>query len=182
LSLTGEVALPVTDTSATFYKLRLNDQHYFPLNSFLTYAVEGEAAYAQVYGDSELLAPYERYYAGGIRTVRGYRGNSLSSTASTLDTNDDPFGGNVRLLGKMQLIFPPPWEPDSKSMRFMAFLDAGNVYNSDDDIDLDLLRTSTGLSMAWMTPVGPLTFSYAWPLNDEEGDEVERFQFTLGTL
>ncbi len=182
LSLTGEVALPATDTALSFYKLRLNEQHYFPLNKYLTYAVEGEAAYADVYGDSELLAPFERYYAGGIRTVRGYQGNSLISTDGTHDTNDDPLGGNVRLLGKMELIFPPPWELDSHSMRFMAFIDAGNVYNTDDGIDYDLLRASTGISMAWLTPVGPLTFSYAWPLNEEEGDEVERFQFTLGTL
>lgn len=182
LSLNGEVATPLTDTSLSFYKVRLNKQHYIPLMDYLTYSVEGEAAYADVYGDSQLLAPFERYYAGGIRSVRGYQGNSLTSTDGTRDTNNDPLGGNVRLLGKMELVFPPPWEPDSKSMRFMAFIDAGNVYNTDDGIDYDLLRASTGLSMAWMTPVGPLTFSYAWPLNDKEGDEVERFQFTLGTL
>lgn len=182
LSLTGEVAVPATDTSLSFYKLRLNKQHYFPLSSFFTYSVEGEAAYADVYGDSTILAPFERYFAGGIRSVRGFRGNSLTSTEGTLDAYGDPLGGNARLLGKMELVFPPPWEPDSKSMRFMAFIDAGNVYNTDESVELDQLRVSTGLSMAWMTPVGPLTFSYAWPLNDKEGDDVERFQFTLGTL
>ena len=182
LSLKGEVAVPATDTSLSFYKLRLNKQHYFPLNSFLTYSVEGEAAYADVYGDSTILAPFERYYAGGIRSVRGYQGNSLTSTDGTRDTLNDPLGGNARLLGKMELIFPPPWELDSKSMRFMAFIDAGNVYNTDDGVELDLLRYSTGLSMVWMTPVGPLTFSYALPLNEKDGDEIERFQFTLGTL
>ncbi len=182
LSLTGEVSLPISDTSLSFYKLRLNKQHYFPLTDVLTYTVEGEAAYADVYGDSNLLAPFNRYYAGGIRSVRGYRGNSLTSTDGTRDINDDPLGGNARLVGKMEMIFPPPWELDSKSMRFMAFIDAGNVYNTNEDVELDQLRYSTGLSMVWMTPVGPLTFSYAWPLNDKDGDEVERFQFTLGTL
>lgn len=182
LSLSGEVAVPATDTALSFYKLRLNKQHYLPLNNFLTYSVEGEAAYADVYGESNLLAPFERYYAGGIRSVRGFRGNSLTSTDGTRDAYDDPLGGNARLLGKMELVFPPPWELDSKSMRFMAFIDAGNVYNTDEGVELDQLRYSTGLSMAWMTPVGPLTFSYAWPLNEKEGDEVERFQFTLGTL
>lgn len=182
LSLTGEVAVPLTDTSLNFYKLRLNKQHYFPLFKSLAYFIEGEAAYADVYGESTLLAPFERYYAGGIRSVRGFRGNSLTSTDGTRDEFGDPLGGNARLLGKMELIFPPPWELDSKSMRFMAFVDGGNVYNTDESVDLDQLRYSTGLSMAWMTPVGPLTFSYAWPLNDKENDEVERFQFTLGTL
>ncbi len=182
LLLSGEVSLPVSDTSLNFYRLRLNKQHYFPLTDSLTYTVEGEAAYADVYGVNNLLAPYNRYYAGGIRSVRGFRGNRLFSTAGTRDENNDPLGGNARLLGKMELIFPPPWELDSKSMRLMAFIDAGNVYNTNEGIELDQLRYSTGLSMVWMTPVGPLTFSYALPLNDEEGDEVENFQFTLGTL
>jgi len=182
LSLSGEVAMPISDTSLNFYKLRLNKQHYFPLTDALTYSVEGEAAYADVYGRSNLLAPFNRYYAGGIRSVRGYSGNSLTSTDGTRDAYNDPLGGNARLVGKMEMIFPPPWELDSKSMRFMAFIDAGNVYNTDEGVELDQLRYSTGLSMVWMTPVGPLTFSYAWPLNEKDGDEVERFQFTLGTL
>lgn len=182
LSLSGEVAMPISDTSLNFYKLRLNKQHYFPLTDSLTYSVEGEAAYADVYGRSNLLAPFNRYYAGGIRSVRGYSGNSLTSTDGTRDTYNDPLGGNARLVGKMEMLFPPPWELDSKSMRFMAFIDAGNVYNTDEGVELDQLRYSTGLSMVWMTPVGPLTFSYAWPLNEKDGDEVERFQFTLGTL
>jgi len=182
LTLSAKLAMPVNDTSLSFYKLRLNEQHYFPLAKYLTYSLEGEAAYADVYGDSHLLAPYERYHAGGIRSVRGYRGNSLTSTDGTRDSSNDPLGGNVRLLGKMELMFPPPWDPASNSMRFMAFIDAGNVYNNDEGIELDLLRASSGISMVWLTPVGPLTFSYAWPLNDKEGDDVERFQFTLGTL
>jgi outer membrane protein insertion porin family len=182
LSLTGNVGVPATDTSLSFYKVRLNKQHYFPLADWLTYSVEGEAAYADVYGTSNLLAPYDRYYAGGIRSVRGFRGNSLTSTEGTRDSLNDPLGGNARLLGKMEMLFPPPWDVESKSMRFMAFFDAGNVYNTDDGVDLDEIRYSTGVSMVWLTPVGPLTFSYAIPLNDKDGDEVEQFQFTLGTL
>lgn len=182
LSLTGNVAVPVEESSLSFYKLRLNEQHFFPLTDLLTYSVEGEAAYADVYGASNLLAPYDRYFAGGIRSVRGFSGNSLTSTEGTRDSLNDPLGGNARLLGKMELQFPPPWDTESKSMRFMAFLDAGNVYNTDEGVDLGEIRYSTGLSMVWMTPVGPLTFSYAMPLNDKEGDDVEQFQFTLGTL
>lgn len=182
LTLNSEVAVPVSDGSLSYYNLRLNKQHYFHLTDSLTYSVEGEAAYADVYGDSKQLAPYKRYYAGGIRSVRGFRGNSLTSTAGTRDSNGKPLGGNARLLGKMELTFPPPWELDSKSMRFMAFIDAGNVYNTNEGIGADQLRYSTGLSMVWMTPIGPLTFSYALPLNDKDGDRVEHFQFTLGTL
>lgn len=181
LSLTGEAAVPASEDTLSFYKLRLNERHYFPFAKYLTLGFEAEAAYADVYGDSTILAPYERYYAGGIRTVRGYRANSLFSTEGTLDSNSDPLGGNARLLSNLELIFPPPWDPESKSMRLKAFVDAGNVYDTYDGVDLDELRYSAGVSLGWLTPVGPLTFSYAEALNPQDDDEVERFQFTLGT-
>lgn len=181
LTLSGELAVPIKDDSLTFYKLRLKKNHYFPLAQYLTLGMEGEAAYADVYGDSLVLAPYERYFAGGISTVRGYQANSLISTDGTADSYGDPLGGNARLLANMELIFPPPWEPESKSMRLKAFVDAGNVYDTEEGVDLGELRYSTGLSMAWLTPVGPLTFSYAVTLNEQDDDETESFQFTLGT-
>lgn len=180
-TLGGEVAVPVADSSISFYKLRIADTHYVPLFKHLTLGLEGEAAYADVYGDSDQLPPYERYFAGGISNVRGYRTNSLVSTPGTRDSYDDPLGGNARLLGNIELIFPPPWELDSKSMRLKAFVDAGNVYDTTEGIDMGDLRYSTGLSLAWLTPVGPLTFSFAKTLNDKPGDETESFQFTLGT-
>jgi len=181
LSLSGEVAVPAGDNTLSFYKLRLNKQHYFPITKHLTFGVEGDAAYADVYGDSNILAPYERYFAGGISTVRAYSSNSLSSTAGTRDSLGDPLGGNARLLGNMELIFPPPWDVENNSMRLKAFVDAGNVYDTYDKVELDQLRYSTGLSLSWLTPVGPLTFSYGKALNAKDGDKTENFQFTLGT-
>jgi outer membrane protein insertion porin family len=84
-------------------------------------------------------------------------------------------------LGNLEFIFPPPWDLENNSMRLKAFVDAGNVYDTYDSVDMDQLRLSTGLSLAWLTPVGPLTFSYAQALNAEDGDKTENFQFTLGT-
>jgi outer membrane protein insertion porin family len=181
LSLSGDIAIPNGDNTLSFYKVRLNKKHFFPLLDHLTLGVEGEAAYADVYGDSTVLAPYERYFAGGISTVRGYTTNSLSSTPGTRDSYGDPLGGNARLLGNLEFIFPPPWDLENNSMRLKAFVDAGNVYDTYDSVDMDQLRLSTGLSLAWLTPVGPLTFSYAQALNAEDGDKTENFQFTLGT-
>lgn len=180
LSLSGEVGLPAADSAHRFYKLRVNEQHYFPLAKYLTFSVEGEAAYADVYDTSNILAPYERYYAGGVSTVRGYRTNTMFSTPGTTDSIGDPLGGNARLLGSMELVFPPPWDLESQSMRLKAFVDAGNVYDTSESTDLSELRYTTGLTLSWMTPVGPLTFSYAVPLNEKTGDETESFQFTLG--
>jgi outer membrane protein insertion porin family len=165
-----------------FYKLRLSKKHYFKLSDWSTFVIRGEAAYADVYGDSNILAPYERYYAGGIRTLRGYETNRLFSTPGTLDTYGLPAGGNARLLGGAELVLPPPFDLESKSLRFNAFIDVGNVYNTDEGIDMDELRMTYGISMNWLTPVGPLIFSYGIPFNEKEGDRVEKFQFSLGMM
>ncbi len=165
-----------------FYTMRLSKKHYFKLADWLTFALEGEAAYANVYGDSQILPPYERFYAGGIRTLRGYQSNSLFSSPGTLDSYGLPLGGNSRLLGSAELVFPPPFDLESKSMRFTTFFDVGNVYNTDEGIDTGELRMSVGISMNWLTPVGPLVFSYGWPINDKEGDSLEKFQFSLGMM
>ncbi|MBE0509374.1 MAG: outer membrane protein assembly factor BamA [Gammaproteobacteria bacterium] len=179
LSVNSDVAMPLGEDSLSFYKLRLSKNQYLPLSDNLTFMLEGEAAYANTYGQSNVLSPSERYFAGGISTVRGYRTNSLGPRDTP---NDDPMGGNARLTGRAELVFPPPWALDNMSMRFRAFLDVGNVYDTTrDDVDLGELRSSGGLSLSWFTPVGPLTFSYARPLNTRTGDETETFQFTLGT-
>lgn len=163
-----------------FYKLRLKKRHYTPLTDWLTFAVRGEAAYAQVYGDSQVLAPYERFYAGGIRTLRGYQTNRLFSTPGTLDSYGLPLGGNARLLAGAEFVFPP--SVDNKSIRFNAFIDAGNVYNTDEGVTAEEMRMTYGISMNWLTPVGPLVFSYGWPINAKDGDRLESFQFSLGMM
>ncbi len=165
-----------------FYKLRLNKKHYLGLADWLTLSLRGEAAYGDVYADSKILAPYERYYAGGIRTLRGYQTNRLFSTPGTLDNYGLPLGGNARLLAGAELVFPPPGTVDNKSIRFNAFIDAGNVYNTNERVDLDEMRMTYGISMNWLTPVGPLIFSYGWPLNAKDGDRLENFQFSLGMM
>lgn len=165
-----------------FYKLRMNKKHYLPISDWLTVGLKGEAAYVNVYGDSSVLAPYERFYAGGIRTLRGYQSNRLFSTPGTLDNYGLPLGGNARLLGSAELVLPPPFDLESKSLRFNAFIDAGNVYNTDEGIDFDELRLTYGISMNWLTPVGPLIFSYGWPINAKDGDRLESFQFSLGMM
>ncbi|MFP4647935.1 MAG: outer membrane protein assembly factor BamA [Halorhodospira sp.] len=190
LSLEG--TLPGDDLS--FYKLSYENRRYWPvplLGERTTFSLEGRLAYGDGYGDSEALPFFENYYAGGVRTVRGYRGNYLGPR----EEGDDPIGGNARVLTKAQLIFPPTAE--SQSVRLAAFVDAGQVFNTRteaygldekklvpgelDDIELGDLRAAAGLALIWRSPVGPLTFSLAEPLNEARDDETETFQFSLGT-
>ena len=71
---------------------------------------------------------------------------------------------------------------DKKDKRIVGFLDAGQVYGPDQEVSLDEVRYSAGIALQWYNILGPLTLSYAYPLNDEEGDDVQEFQISLGTL
>lgn len=180
-SVTAELALPFTNDALSFWKGRLRHQHYLPLSDNITLLMKGELGYGDAYGETTQLPPFERFYAGGIRTVRGYRGNSLGPRDAI---TNDPIGGTARLLGNLELLFPAPFgEEQSKAARLSLFVDGGNVYDlQKSDLDMGELRYSAGMALVWMTPIGPLSFSIAKPLNAQSNDETEQFQFSLGTI
>jgi len=175
--LTGEIAVPGSDIE--YYKLTYLAGHYWPLSETFTFKARGELGYGDGYGGSNTLPFYKNFFAGGSSTVRGYKSNSLGPR-DTLPPND-PIGGNRRVLGNMELLFPlPGTSNDSKSMRLSVFADAGMVYGPGEPVDLGQLRYSVGLAFNWYSPVGPLSFSYAIPFHNQPGDQTEAFQFTLG--
>lgn len=174
-SLSTEISTPAGDLE--FYKVGLRHIHYISLNWGMTLSLRGNLGYGDGYGDTEDLPPFENYFAGGSRSVRGYGGSSLGPK----DSKGNPLGGRARIVGNMELILPNPLAENSKSTRLSVFVDGGYVYGPNDKIDLGELRYSAGLSMIWLTPVGAMRFSLARPLNDKPGDELQSFQFTLGT-
>ena len=176
-SMSAEVATPGFDKE--FYKLYMRRLQYVPLHRYLALALNAELAYGDGYGDTKNLPFFEHYYAGGERSVRGYDYRTLGPKSSTSLL---PLGGNTRIIGNVELQFPPPFAPKSKATRFSLFVDAGNVFNSKDTVDLDQIRYTSGLGFTWLSPIGPLTFSYAVPLNSKPGDELKSFQFTIGAL
>lgn len=181
VNLGAEVALPFGNLE--FYKLYYRHKLFVPLSRAVTFTASGDLAYGHSYGDtSGNLPPFDRYYAGGPRTIRGFKTSSLGS-AYTKDESGDPVGGNARVVGNLELILPGPFGENSNSTRIGAFLDVGNVYDTDrESVDLGELRYATGLTLYWMTPVGAMTFTLAKALNAKSEDETESFHFNLGTL
>jgi len=85
-------------------------------------------------------------------------------------------------VGNVELILPIPFVKEFKSVRLTAFYDIGNVYDTTfEDVEIDSLRMSTGLSGVWLSPFGMLSVSIAQPFNDQQFDEIQKFQFTFGT-
>lgn len=172
--LSLEAAAPGSDLE--YWKSTYSNRQNFSLWGDVTFGIEGEVSYGEGYADTYDLPFFEKFYAGGIRSLRGYKTNSLGPR----DSNNDPYGGNFRVLGGAELVFPPPGMADVTSFRMSLFLDAGNVFADFQSFDANEIRTSAGVAAAWLSPVGPLTFSLARALNDKPGDELEAFQFSLG--
>ncbi|WP_028920457.1 outer membrane protein assembly factor BamA [Pseudoxanthomonas suwonensis] len=122
---------------------------------------------------------FENFYAGGTRSVRGFRDNTLGPRSEVIaGYRGQPLGGSLKTVGQVEMVFPRLF--DSKAARVSAFVDFGNVYNGIDDFDAGELRASAGVALLWRAPVGPISISYAFPLRKKEGDEIERLQFTFG--
>lgn len=175
-TLSTELAVPGTEVD--FYRISYEQQRFVGLLDWLTLAMEVGAGFGSTYGEDERLPFFKNFFAGGINSVRGYSTNSLGPR----DENNDPTGGNARAVGSAQLLAPPPIE-GADSVRFGVFVDGGQVYDTTDEaVNFTDLRYSAGVSLSWLSPLGPLTMSLARPLNEEPGDETQFFQFTFGSI
>lgn len=171
------ISAEVATGDLEYYRVRYRHERYFPVSKKLTMLLRGEVGYADGYGDTGTLPFFENFFAGGPRSVRGYKANSLGPRDPITDR---PIGGSLKVSAGADLYFPVPFIRDSKQFRVGAFVDAGNVYEDVDAFDAGDLRYSTGVSMVWMSPIGPLALSFAQPLNEKSGDDTEVVQFTLG--
>jgi outer membrane protein insertion porin family len=173
-SFSVESAVPASDLE--YYKLGYEQRRYVPLTKNLTLSMHAELGYGDGYGDYNNLPFFENYFAGGVRSVRGFEDNTLGPT----DSKGNPIGGSVKLVGGTEVLFPLPFMEDSKSFRIGTFLDIGNVYSDLASFDAKELRYSVGVSSLWISPMGPLSISLGFPLNEKRGDNVQNFQFTVG--
>jgi outer membrane protein insertion porin family len=175
------VSTPVGDL--TYYQLDVQQKLYLPVTERSSLSLTGTLGYGKGYGnlDGYGLPFFRRYYAGGIQTVRGYEAFSLGQRYNfATEGSSRALGGDFLAVASAALNFRPWFIEDSSNMRLSWFFDAGNVYSDPDKFKADELRLSTGLGFSWITPIGPLTFSYAKPLNPQTIDRTQEFQFTIG--
>lgn len=174
-SVSLEVALP--GSTATYMRGTYKHQHFSKLNDIFTLALIGELGVAKAYGGKEVPF-FKNFYAGGIGSVRGFESNSLGPRDPL---TGDFLGGTRRISGSSEVLFGLPGAKQDRSFRFSAFVDAGGVYGEGQRLSSSTLRASTGLSASWLSPLGPLKFSFAKPLNKKPDDKTQAFQFQLGS-
>jgi outer membrane protein insertion porin family len=172
-SLSLESAVPGSDLE--FYKLEYRNQWYHPFTDDFILVLKGNVGFGDGLGGTTALPFFENFYSGGVRSVRGFEDNTLGPRDPA---TDDPIGGNLELVGNVELVLPIM--PDNRAVRFSTFFDVGNVYDTDEDVDPDDLRYSAGVGVSWLSPLGALYFSLAYPIKSEDGDDRQPFQFTLG--
>ena len=169
-----EVALPVMDMR--YYKINYDNQYYYPLSTSWTLMTNAILGFGGGYAGKPMPF-FKNFYAGGSGTVRGYQPNSLGPRDST----DLPLGGTSRWVASMEVMTPMPGIKD-KSVRLSGFLDSGAVYGPSDMLGTMWMRASTGVAVTWLSPMGPLKFSFGIPLNKQPQDLLQKFQFTMGTI
>ena len=107
--------------------------------------------------------------------MRGFEAASLGPR----DADGFPRGGQSKLVGSAEFLFPLPGAGNDQQVRLFTFFDFGNVWA--DTIDVSDLRYSAGFGINWLSPLGPLKLSFGTPINKQEGDRKQSFQFQIGT-
>jgi outer membrane protein insertion porin family len=155
-----------------FYKLSGEHKRYIPLNQTFVAYMNAEVGYGGGYGGKPL--PFFRnYYTGGPTSVRGF----YPANIGPKDINGDPTGGERKLVGNLELLFPVPGMVNDKSIRLSAFMDGGIIGS---DYSFSQARTSVGFAVSYVSPFGPLKMSFAQPIKSMDGDKLQKIQFQFG--
>lgn len=184
----------VPGSDVEYYTARYNFTKYVPVYKQWTFRLNVELAYGEGLGDTTAIPPYKQFFGGGPESIRGYKESWLGPR----DSFGNPYGGNVLVASQLELIIPVP-EKFRSQARASFFYDIGNVFNSGEveftdklgspisyKPEFNELRTSVGIALQWLAPLGLFRFSYALPLNEVAGndrfygDQIERFQFSIG--
>ena len=147
---------------------------------------------------------FENFYAGGVADVRSFRDNTLGpfTTSPSCATPfaaaycRQPLGGNLKTVASAELIFPTPFvKDDDTTTRLSWYVDTGNVFNQNNralsilgtnnlydnsGFSFSDMRVSTGISLRWQAPIGPIIINVGRPIIKKPGDIAETLQFNFG--
>jgi outer membrane protein insertion porin family len=167
-----------------FWKFFGRASHYVPLVNGSVLEFRGRIGLADPYSNTKKVPIYERYFAGGAETIRGYRERKIGP----VDPNSkDPLGGNAMLVGNVEYTYPL-----FSFLKVACFYDIGNVWQNMRDICSGKDTTSPlneggfksglGFGVRIKTPIGPVRLDYGIPMNKESGEQTKgsgRFHFSM---
>lgn len=165
---------------ARYFRSTLQHQEYFPLSKQLTLALNADLGFGAAVGERSFPV-FKNFYGGGLGSVRGFEQGSLGPK----DISGTVVGGSQKLNVNAELLAPFPGVGNDKTLRMYGFLDAGSVggpgYGLSVNDNASDLRSSAGVGLSWISPVGPLRLAFAWPVKKFEGDKMQSVQFQIGS-
>jgi outer membrane protein insertion porin family len=175
LSLAGDVR---------YFRSNYQYQQYFPLSKKYTLALNADLGWGQ--GLSGQPFPiFKNFYVGGLGSVRGFEQSTLGPNARTIKGDESStlvyLGGPKKMVLNAEFMVPFPGAGNDKTLRLFGFTDIGRAFGDNEKISLGDLRASAGIGLSWISPMGPLRFSYATPIRKETGDKIQKLQFQIGT-
>lgn len=173
----ADMTLPAV--GAQYYRATSRNTWFFPVSDNFTWKTYAEAGLIDPYGQADLVPFYQNYLQGGINSVRGYYIGSLGPK----DTDGSSLGGTREVIFTNELLFPMPGIKQAHTVRLGVFYDLGAVWGGN-NFNLSpeqALRASYGPSLAWISPLGPISVTYAFPMFSQSTDNLQPFQFQLGS-
>ena len=172
LSLATNWGFPVFKDGLSYYTVSEDSMYYHSLGKGFIARLHSTVGYGNGYGDYKTLPFFKNFFAGGLDSIPGFQGN----TVGPKDSSGDGLGGNVEIIGGVDLIVPNHL---SDNLRTAISLTAGNIYQ--DKINTSL-KWSLGIILSWRIPIlgRPIQFGLTKALNANSKDETQVFQFSMG--
>lgn len=166
---------------ARYVRANYQFQQYLPLSKKFTFAFNSDLGLGKGL-NGQGYPWFKNYFVGGLGSVRGYQQSSLGKTETDSNTGQVLYeGGSKKVVFNFEAIGPFPGAGNDKTLRLFGFVDAGYAYADNENIDFKKLRSSYGLGLSWISPMGPLRFSYGLPINARSTDKIQKLQFQIGT-
>jgi outer membrane protein insertion porin family len=155
-------------------------QQFVPISKKVTLALNGEFSMGAATGNTSYPV-FKNYYSGGLGSVRGFEGGSLTTALQRLQVNPVATGGAKKINLNGELLSPLPGGGNDRTLRMFGFVDMGGVFGSDESVQFGDLRSSYGVGISWVSPVGPLRLAFARPIKSFDTDKLQYMQFQIGT-
>jgi len=163
---------------ARYVRTNYQFQQYFPLSKKYTLAINADVGWGQ--GLNGLAFPlFKNFYVGGLGSVRGFEQSSLGPRST--DSTPINLGGPKKIVFNTEFLMPFPGAGNDKTLRLYGFTDVGRSFGETENMSLSRLSASAGIGLSWISPLGPLRFSYATPIRKQTNDKMQALQFQIGT-
>ncbi|MBX3587725.1 MAG: outer membrane protein assembly factor BamA [Ramlibacter sp.] len=161
---------------ARYLRANYQYQQYIPLNKQFTVAFNGEAGWGKGLG-GRAFPVFKNFYSGGLGSVRGFEQGTLGPR----DVTGASIGGPKKISLNAEIIAPFPGAGNDRTLRLFGFVDAGNVFGENEKMSFGQFRSSVGMGLSWISPIGPLRLAFARPVKKFAGDRIQKLQFQIGT-